>query len=116
MAVTFGPWLKLNPATIETIPDAPGVFEIANLVRTVLFAGRGEGSLKRRLAGLGAVPTNHLPASTGGYWVRFTLTADEEATLAERETAYRAAHGGRLPVGNDAALRPSFRLVTRHAA
>jgi hypothetical protein len=115
MAIEFGPWLKLNVPTIDSLPDAPGVFEIANLVRTVIFTGRAEGSLQRRLATLGGVPAN-LPASTGGYYVRLALTSDEEAALAECQASYRAVHGGRLPVGNETPVRPAIRLVTRDAA
>jgi hypothetical protein len=115
MAITFGPWQKLNPSTIELTPDAPGIFEIANLVRTVLYYGRGEGSLQRRLVGLGAVPAN-VPASIGGYWVRIALVDDEETALTQHQAGYRAKHDGRLPAGNDGYARPSIRLVTRHAA
>jgi hypothetical protein len=115
MATELGPWLKLNPATVECVTEAPGVFEIGNLVRTVLFIGRGDGNLRRRLAGLGAVPEN-VPASVGGYYVRWAIVADEETALAERQAVHRAEHGGRLPAGNEARPRPAIRLVTRDAA
>ena len=115
MAVEPGRWLKLNPSTIEEVPAAPGIFEIANLVRTVLYIGGGEGNLRQRLEGLGAVPTN-LPSSVGGYYVRYTLLADEVSGLAEREAAHRAEHGGRLPAGNEGLGRTAIRLVTRDAA
>ena len=107
--------MKLNPATIEGVPESPGIFEIGNLVRSVLFIGRGDGNLRRRLEGLGAVPEN-VPASVGGYWVRYASVADEEAALAERQALHRAAHEGRLPAGNEAQPRPTIRLVTRVAA
>jgi hypothetical protein len=115
MAITFGPWQKLNPATIESTPDLPGIFEIANLVRSILYCGRADGSLQQRLAGLGPVPRD-VPASIGGYYVRVALAVDEEAALAERHAAFREAHAGRLPVGNDGSLKPAIRLVTRNAA
>jgi hypothetical protein len=115
MTAEPGRWLKLNPSTIEEVPSAPGIFEIANLVRTILFIGAGEGNIRRKLAGLGAVPAN-LPASVGGYYVRYTLVADEAAAVAELEAGHRAGHGGRLPAGHEPILRPAIRLVTRHAA
>jgi hypothetical protein len=115
MAVEPGCWQKLNPSTIECVPDAPGIFEIANLVRTVLYIGRANGDLRRRLAELGAIPEN-VPASPGGYWIRYALAEDEEAALTARQDEHRTRHGGQLPPGNEARPRPKFRLITRHAA
>jgi hypothetical protein len=115
MAVQPGPWQKLNPSTIECVPAVPGIFEIGNLVRTVLFIGRADGDLRRRLAGLGAVPEN-VPASAGGYYVRWAITDDEEAALAERKALHRTEHDGHLPAGNEARPRPAIRLVTAQAA
>ena len=107
--------MKLNPATIESVPESPGIFEIGNLVRSVLYIGGGDGNLRRRLEGLGAVPEN-VPASVGGYYVRWALVADEETALRERQGQHQAEHDGRLPAGNEARPRPAIRLVTRDAA
>ena len=115
MPAEIGPWQKLNPATIEFVHESPGSFEIGNLVRTVLFIGRANGNLRQRFEALGAIPEN-VPASVGGYWVRWVAADDEEAELAARQTAHRAQHGGLLPAGNDARPKPVFRLVTRDAA
>ena len=107
--------MKLNPATIEIVPESPGIFEISNLVRTVLYIGRADGNLRRRLEGLGAVPEN-VPASVGGYYVRWAVVTDEEAALAERQGRHQAQHDGHLPAGNEARPRTVIRLVTRDAA
>ena len=115
MAVDPGRWQKLNPATIECVPEEAGIFEIGNLVRTVLYIGRANGNLRRRLEGLGAVPEN-VPASAGGYWVRCAVVADEENALTERHALHRGAHEGHLPPGNEGRVRPTIRLVTRDAA
>jgi hypothetical protein len=115
MVVESGCWLKLNPSTIECVPDAPGIFEIANLVRTVLYIGRANGDLRRRLTELGGIPEN-VPFSAGGYYVRYELADDEEAALAKRQAEHRAQHAGQLPPGNEARPRPKFRLITRDAA
>jgi hypothetical protein len=115
MAVEPGRWQKLNPFTIERAPDGPGIFEIGNLVRSVLFIGRADGNLRRRLDGLGAVPEN-VPASAGGYYVRWAIADDEEAALAERQAAHRAQHDGCLPAGNGSRRRATIRLVTQQAA
>jgi hypothetical protein len=115
MAVEPGRWQKLNPSTIESVPEVPGIFEIGNLVRTVLFIGRADGSLRRRLGGLGAVPEN-VPASAGGYYVRWAIVEDEEGALAERQAVHRAQHDGSLPPGNGTRRRAPIRLVTQRAA
>jgi hypothetical protein len=67
------------------------------------------------MEGLGAVPAN-VPASAGGYWVRWVAAADEPSALAEREGVHRARLRGHLPAGNEGVVRPTIRLVTRHAA
>lgn len=115
--MTFQPgcWQKLNPATIEIAPDAPGVFEVSNLVRTVLYIGRGEGNLRRRLEAFGTLPAE-LPPSAGGYYVRWTEAADEAEAASEREAHYRARHRNTLPTGNVYGKTTAIRLVTRRAA
>jgi hypothetical protein len=115
MNVAPGPWQKLNPSTIEAVPETPGIFEIGNLVRTTLYIGRADGNLRRRFEALGAIPEN-VPASAGGYWVRWAIVEDEEAALAEHEARHRAEHDGRMPAGNEARRRPAIRLVTQQAA
>ena len=107
--------MKLNPATIECVPESPGIFEIGNLVRTVLYIGRADGNLRRRFEALGAVPEN-VPASVGGYYVRWVVVPDEETALAERRGRHQAQHDGHLPAGNEAPVRAAIRLVTRDAA
>ena len=115
MAIAPGQWMKLDRTTIEALPDAPGVFEIANLVRTVLVIGRGDGSLRGRLREIGTVPKD-VPASVGGLYLRYQVAEDETAALADCEAAYRARHGGELPTGPTRALRPAIRLIGRRAA
>ncbi|MCW5893373.1 MAG: hypothetical protein KIT14_22900 [bacterium] len=113
MDVEPGRWLRLNPDNIAGLPEDAGVFEIANLVRNVLYIGRGDGSLRRRFTEMGHLPV-HLPASTGGYFFRFMLTAEEQQEMDRRVEAYRARHAGRAPLGNMGG-RP-LRLAARRAA
>ena len=115
MATAPGGWMKLDRTTIEAVPDAPGVFEIANLVRTILLIGRGDGSLRSRLREIGTVPKD-VPASVGGLYLRYHVAEDEAAAVADCEAAYRARHGGELPTGPARALRPAIRLIGRRAA
>lgn len=113
MDVEPGRWLRLNPDNIAGLPEDAGVFEIANLVRNVLYIGRGDGSLRRRLSEMGHLPPQ-LPASTGGYYFRFMLTAEEQQEMDRRVDAYRTRHAGRPPLGNGDG--PPLRLAARRAA
>lgn len=114
MDVEPGRWLPLNPDNIAGLPDAAGVFEIANLVRNIMYIGRGDGSLRKRIASLGHLPAA-LPASIGGYYFRFELTPTEEDALTSRVESYRSRHGGRLPLGNEDRRAP-VRLAPSRAA
>jgi len=115
MEVAPGRWLPLNPETIEALPDAPGVFEIATLVRNVVQIGAGDGSLRQRIQCLGGMPT-HLPACVGGYYVRFELTPSEEQALEARLGDYRRRHAGTLPPGNRHDAGPLPLRAARRAA
>ena len=113
MDVAPGRWIPINPETIAALPSAPGIFEIGNLVRTVVQISRAEGDLARAVAQLGGMPA-HLPARVGGYYVRFELTPTEEQTLEARLEAYRRSPGGHLPPGNGTPVR--IRTTARRAA
>jgi hypothetical protein len=123
MPVAFSPtmgtaperWVKLDRAAIDGLPDAPGVFEIGNLVRTILLIGRGNGSLRRRLREIGADPKD-IPTCAGGLYLRYRLAEDEAALATECESAYRARHHGELPSGPSKPLRPAIHLIARRAA
>jgi hypothetical protein len=115
MEVAPGRWLPLNPETIEALPDAPGVFEIATLVRNVVQIGAGDGSLRQRIQRIGGMPP-HLPACVGGYYVRFELTPAEAQTLETRLGDYRRDHGGLLPIGNRHEAAPTPLRAARRAA
>ena len=98
---------------IAELPEAAGVFEVANLVRNVLYIARAEGSLRERVTSV-AQMQEKLPPSAGGYYFRYEVNAEEEAMLARRLTDYRRRHGDLLPPAN----RPLARLhaVSRRAA
>jgi len=99
MNVTPGRWLPLIPEVIEALPNHAGVFEVANLVRNVLYIARAEGQLRERVTALGPFP-NQLPPCPGGHYFRFELTKAEDDTLHRRLTEFQSRHGGRLPIGN----------------
>lgn len=99
MKVTPGQWLRLTPDNIRAVPDAPGVFEIGNLVRTVVLIERGQGKLRERLQQIGPAPAS-LPATVGGHYFRYELARAEDEALERRLKTYRAQHRGTLPPGN----------------
>ena len=99
MEHTNGRWIRLTPNSIAALPNADGVFEIANLVRSVQYVGRACGRLRDTLTDIGHIPRN-LPASVGGYFFRFELTTAETETLQRRIEAYRKRHDGAVPPGN----------------
>jgi hypothetical protein len=114
MSLIPGRWWPLTPEVVAALPEAAGVFEVSNLVRTVLYIGRGEGSLRTRLAVLAhSNPT--LPRLAGGYYFRYELDASEEDSHAARLAEYCAGHGGHVPLGNRESTRP-LRVASRQAA
>lgn len=92
-------WTRLTPDAIAALPNADGVFEVANLVRNVQYVGRACGRLRDTLADFGPMP-RALPASVGGYFFRFELTTAETEAYQRRIEAYRKRHVGALPPGN----------------
>ena len=98
-----GRWIRLTPNNIAALPNAEGVFEIANLVRSVQYVGRACGRLRDTLTDFGHLPRS-LPSSVGGYFFRFELTTAETETLQRRIEAYRKRHEGALPPGNRGAV------------
>ena len=107
-------WRRLTPDTVADMPEAGAVFEVGNLVRTVLYIGAAEGNLRARLAALSLEQTK-LPASAGGHYFRYQATEHESEALARRLAAYREGHGGELPGANREVPRP-LRLASRSAA
>jgi hypothetical protein len=99
MELAAGRWHRLTPNNIAALPNADGVFEVANLVRNVQFVGRGRGRLRETVAAFGHMP-RALPLSVGGYFFRFELTTAEGETWKRRIEAYRKRHDGALPPGN----------------
>jgi hypothetical protein len=99
MEAVSGRWIRLTPTAIAALPNADGVFEVANLVRNVQFVGRARGRLRDALTEFGHMPRN-LPFSVGGYFFRFELTTAEGEAFQRRLDAYRKRHEGTFPRGN----------------
>ena len=99
MKIPPGKWVKLTADNIRAVPDAGGVIEIGNLVRTVLFIDRANGRLRDRLEQLGPIPSA-VTSAVGGHYFRFELARAEDEALERRLKAYRAQHRGNVPPGN----------------
>src|SRR5262245_10688768 len=110
MEHTTGRWIRLTPDNIAAVPNADGVFEIANLVRSVQYVGRACGRLRDTLKDFGHMPRT-LPSSVGGHFFRFELTSAETEALQRRIEAYRKRHEGALPPGNRAPVVELVELV-----
>jgi hypothetical protein len=107
-------WRRLNPETIAQLPESAAVFEVANLVRTVQIIGTAEGNLRSRIAAL-AADAAKLPASTGGYYLRYQPADSEPEALEQRLAAYRAFHRGSAP-GTNRDTSTVLRVASRRAA
>jgi len=85
---------------VSGVPASSGVFEVATLVRHLLYVAPGEGNLHDRLLALSRGPGRHLPATIGGYYFRYRVTDTEDDALKAVLAAYGSQHGGRIPPGN----------------
>ncbi|HLK10986.1 MAG TPA: hypothetical protein VKW76_06365 [Candidatus Binatia bacterium] len=94
-------WCRLSAESIGWVPEEAGVFEVANLVRSILYVGRGDGNLRARLAEISG-STGLLPPMAGGFYFRFRLTSSEDEAFAGLVGAYQTRHDGRAPQLNGA--------------
>ena len=96
MTEAFTTWRPLCVAEIEKVPESPGVYELATLVRTILFIGAATESLTTELAHHLNVQTAPLVRS-GSLYFRFR-PSDEPLQLQNDMLAdYTARHNGALP-------------------
>jgi len=107
-------WRRLTPETIAQLPEVSAVFEVANLVRTVLYIGAANGNLRERIGAIAQEPAK-LPASPGGYYVRWEAAAAEADALDASLAGYRRQHGDTLPAGNRD-VPAQLRVASRRAA
>ncbi len=96
MPPAFSTWKALDATAVTSLPDSPGVFEIANLVRTTLFIGAAPQSLATTL-------TSHLEspgvlhARAGRLYFRYAPADDAAHMQTELLAHYGERHGGTLP-------------------
>ena len=96
MSITFSPWKPMVPAMIADAPASPGVYQLATLVRTVVFIGAASESLNEALAPHLSAPATLHP-HLGRLYFRVAPLEDPEPTQAELLDAYRASHSGAFP-------------------
>ncbi len=86
-------WRVITPTLLDELPDAPGIFEIGNLVRNVLFIGAAPTGLAAAVrSALGSsrlVPRAHC--------IRFEVGENAEERARTRLAEYRHEHAGALP-------------------
>jgi hypothetical protein len=94
--IDFSTWRPLVPGEIGAIPESPGVFEIATLVRTLLHVGAATESLLGTLTNYLESP-HPVQSHTGGLYFRYAAEPDPDRLQAELLDAYRTRHSGVLP-------------------
>ncbi|HEY2387766.1 MAG TPA: hypothetical protein VGK30_12455 [Candidatus Binatia bacterium] len=104
-------WRPLDAVEVSALPSVPGVFEIATLVRNVLFIGVATESLATTLQthlDSSAVPN----ARAGRLYFRYVASDDVERLQAELLAQYRERHAGTLPAAQTTAApqRPQRHL------
>jgi hypothetical protein len=112
MTPAFSTWKSLDATEIKELPETPGVFEIATLVRTVLFIGAAPQGLTVTLSTHLEAPSV-LHARAGRLYFRYAPTEDAERAQAELLARYGECHGGTLPPAQSATLaapRPARHL------
>ncbi len=113
MAINFSAWKPLTLALIAEAPTCPGVYELANLVRTVVFIGAAGESLSDALgAHLNAPATPH-PHFGRLYFRVSPLEEPEDAQTALIEE-FRASHSGAFPAAQLTQPAPLPTAPRRH--
>jgi hypothetical protein len=112
MSINFSTWKPMIPALISEAPTCPGVYELANLVRTVVFIGAAGENLSDAL-------TQHMntPATMHGHvgrlYFRFAPLEAPEGVQTELIEAFRASHSGAFPAAQMTQPPPLPELMPR---
>ena len=112
MTISFSSWHPLAEAEVASLPDSPGVFEVATLVRTVLLIGAAPESLVTTLTRQLDTPGT-VRAQAGRLYFRCYATEESERLQGELLQEYRTLHGGELPPAQTTPPPPQPRPI-RH--
>jgi hypothetical protein len=106
---TFSQWRPLLPSEIESVPAGPAVYELATLVRTIIYIGTatdlGE-ALTRHLARAGTL------SAPGRRYFRYVATEHPEQMQRQLLADYQRTHQGTSPVAQ--ATPPMAADTRRH--
>jgi len=106
-----GPWSQLTPASIESVPTMPGVYEIGTLVRNTLYMGCSGGrDLRSCLSSELSDPRSQIRHRA--LYFRYETTARDEQRLRGLLEEYAEQHRGNLPPLNERLSPEPQRLLT----
>jgi hypothetical protein len=113
MSIAFSPWKPLVPAVVAQTPASPGLYQLATLVRTIVFIGAATENLSETLAlHLNAPATLH--PHLGHLYFRVAPLEDPELAQVELLDEYRTRHGGALPATQMTQPAPPPAVPHRH--
>lgn len=113
MSIPFSTWKPMIPALVAEAPACPGVYELANLVRTVVFIGAAGENLSDAL-------TQHMNAPAtlhphfGRLYFRVAPLDEPEGTQTVLIDEFRASHSGAFPAAQMTQPPPLLELPRRH--
>ncbi len=110
--MTFSKWRPMTPVEVEQVPGCPGVFELATLVRTVVFIGGAPESLSNALQQHLTVATGDSRIPSGRLYFRYRATDEVQQLQNDLLADYRRRHDGALPPGQS--LAPPAPRPRRH--
>jgi len=91
---TFTPWRPLVPDALAELPERPGVYQLATLVRTVVYIGAATNlaaSLAQHVSLAGG------PFSVGRRYFRFVELERPETVQRQLLVDFERSHQGALP-------------------
>jgi hypothetical protein len=97
---TFTPWRPLFPDQLAEVPDRPGVYELATLVRTIVYVGEA-GNLASALSQHVSLAGG--PSSQNRRYFRFVEVERPEQLQRQLLAEYQRTHQGALPAAQTAA-------------
>jgi len=106
---SFTPWQPLSSLALDAAPSRPGVFQLATLVRTIVYIGAAPD--------LAAALAQHVsltgsPYSLGRRYFRYTEIDQPEQLQQRLLDEFRRAHQDRLPAAQAVLpASPSSRLL-----
>ena len=112
MSINFSTWKPMIPALISEAPTCPGVYELANLVRTVVFIGAAGDNLSDALTEHMNTPATLHP-HFGRLYFRYAPLEEPDSAQATLIEAFRASHSGAFPAAQMTQPQPVLQSLPR---